>query len=151
MDAQSHPAMLIPPSPGSLRSSPGRHFAATLAWTMRSSVPSGGALDRVLMAGRFHRERCGCELVPVNWISLTAIFLVAAGGAHSQWHLRAPTLGLQQWVGWRAADTPPAGIPPANAVIIEPPLTRPSGIEEACGGIRSLVSCVLPVSSPPPG
>lgn len=83
------------------------------------------------------------RLIPLNWISLTALLL---------WPLVAPipegtysrlTLVLQQWVTGAVMDALQVlGVPARqHGNIIE--LARTTvGVEEACSGVRSLISCV---------
>jgi exosortase len=119
-------------------------FAATLAWShalvlfllavAMIAFLSGGL---VLLAD----ERV--RLVPFNWISLTALLL---------WLLVAPipdgtyarlTLGLQTWVTNNVMHVLHLlGIPARqHGNVIE--LARATvGVEEACSGVRSLISCV---------
>ncbi len=119
-------------------------LAASLAWShavvlfvLAASLCSFLAAALILLAD----ERV--RLVPFNWISLTAIFL---------WILVAPlpngtysrlTFALQGWVTSSVLHTLHLlGIPARqHGNIIE--LARTTvGIEEACSGIRSLLSCV---------
>ncbi len=120
-------------------------FAATLAWTHAVVCALlAGALVAFLMAGLFIVGDVRLRLVPVNWISLTAIFL---------WLLVAPipngtyarlTLGLQQWVAGSVLQTLHLlGIPARQHGNIIELANATVGIEEACSGIRSLVSCVF--------
>ena len=119
-------------------------FAATLAWShavvlflLAAALACllGGAL--ILLAG----ERV--RLVPFNWISVTAVLL---------WLLVAPipdgtysrlTLGLQNWVTTNVMNVLHLiGVPARqHGNVIE--LARTTvGVEEACSGVRSLISCV---------
>lgn len=119
-------------------------FAATLAWShavvlflLAASIVSllGGSL--VILAD--DRVR----VLPCNWISLTAILL---------WLLVAPipdgtyarlTLGLQSWVTGNVMNVLHFfGVPARqHGNVIE--LARTTvGVEEACSGVRSLLSCI---------
>jgi exosortase len=120
-------------------------FAATLAWTHAVvCVLLAGALVAFLLAGLLILSDIRLRLVPLNWISLTAIFL---------WLLVAPmpsgtyarvTLGLQHWVASSVLQTLHVlGIPARQHGNIIELATATVGIEEACSGIRSLVSCVF--------
>ena len=120
-------------------------FAATLAWTHAVvCVLLAAALASFLLAGLFILADVRLRLVPVNWISLTAIFL---------WLLSVPlptgtyarlTFGLQQWIAGSVLQTLHLlGVPARqHGNIIELAATT-VGVEEACSGIRSLVSCVF--------
>ena len=119
-------------------------FAATLAWShavvlflLAAALACllGGAL--ILLAG----ERV--RLVPLNWISVTAVLL---------WLLVAPipdgtysrlTLNLQNWVTSNVMNVLHLiGVPARqHGNVIE--LARTTvGVEEACSGVRSLISCI---------
>lgn len=100
-------------------------------------------LAATLLAGLFCLSTTRTPLVPLNWISLTAAGL---------WILSAPlpsgtyariTLELQGWVSGGVIDVLQfIGVPARqHGNIIE--LTRTTvGVEEACSGIRSLLSCI---------
>ncbi|HEX7631448.1 MAG TPA: exosortase/archaeosortase family protein, partial [Lacunisphaera sp.] len=120
-------------------------FAATLAWTHAVVYALlAAALASFLLAGLLILADVRLRLVPFNWISLTAILL---------WLLVAPlpdgtyarlTLGLQQWISGSVLHALHLlGIPARqHGNIIE--LARATvGVEEACSGIRSLLSCVF--------
>lgn len=120
-------------------------FAATLAWTHAMvSVLLAGALASFLLAGLFIFADVRLRLVPFNWISLTAIFL---------WVLAVPlpdgtyarlTLSLQQWVTGSVLQTLHLlGIPARQHGNVIELATTTVGVEEACSGIRSLISCVF--------
>ncbi len=119
-------------------------FAATLAWShavvlfllaVALGCLLGGGL--LLLAG----ERV--RLVPFNWISITAVLL---------WLLVAPipdgtyarlTLSLQNWVTSNVMNVLHLiGVPARqHGNVIE--LARTTvGVEEACSGVRSLISCI---------
>lgn len=118
-------------------------FAATLAWT--HAVPCvllAASLGGFLLAGLLLFADAGWRIVPFNWTSLTAISL---------WLLVSPipdgtyarlTLGLQHWVTGSVLNTLQLlGVPARqHGNIIELAATS-VGVEEACSGIRSLVSC----------
>lgn len=119
-------------------------FAATLAWNHSLVLMLlGAALVAFLLAGLLVLAREEVRALPLNWISLTAILL---------WPLVAPipdgtyarlTLGLQGWVTGAVMDALQViGVPARqHGNIIE--LARTTvGIEEACSGVRSLVSCI---------
>jgi len=96
-----------------------------------------------LLAGLFCLSTTRVPQVPLNWISVTAVGI---------WILSAPlpsgtyariTLELQSWVSGGVIDVLQfIGIPARqHGNIIE--LTRTTvGVEEACSGIRSLLSCL---------
>jgi exosortase len=119
-------------------------FAATLAWShavvlflLAAVLICFLAGGLILLAGDHLR------LVPVNWISVTAIML---------WLLVAPipdgtysrlTLGLQSWVTTNVMNVLHLiGVPARqHGNVIE--LARTTvGVEEACSGVRSLISCI---------
>lgn len=120
-------------------------FAATLAWThaLVSSLLAA-ALCSFLLTGLLILADARLRLVPFNWISLTAIFL---------WLLVAPlpdgtytrlTLGLQQWVTGSVLQTLHLlGVPARQHGNVIELATTTVGVEEACSGIRSLISCVF--------
>lgn len=120
-------------------------FAATLAWTHAMvCVVLAAALCCFLLAGLFILSDVRLRLFPLNWISLTAIFL---------WLLVSPlpdgtyarlTLGLQQWVTGSVLQTLHLlGIPARQHGNVIELATATVGVEEACSGIRSLISCVF--------
>ena len=120
-------------------------FAATLAWTHAVvCVLLAAALGCFLLAGLLIFADAGWRLVPFNWISLTAIFL---------WLLVSPipdgtyarlTLGLQHWVTGSVLDTLQLlGVPARQSGNVIELATTSVGVEEACSGIRSLISCVF--------
>ena len=119
-------------------------LAASLAWSHALVIfVLAGSLGCFLTGGLFLLADERVHVVPFNWISLTAIFL---------WMLVAPlphgtysriTLGLQGWVTGSVLHTLHLlGIPARqHGNIIE--LVRTTvGVEEACSGIRSLLSCI---------
>jgi len=120
-------------------------FTAALGWS-HALVGStlAGALVLILLAGLLVFASEPVRLVPFNWISFTAIFL---------WLLCAPippgtymrlTLGLQLWVTRSVLATLHLfGIAAIrNGNLIELAGTT-VGVEEACSGVRSLISCVF--------
>ncbi len=120
-------------------------FAATLAWTHAMvSCLLAAALGCFLFAGLLILADVRLRIVPFNWISLTAIFL---------WLLVAPlpdgtyarlTLGLQQWVTGSVLQTLHLlGVPARQHGNVIELATTTVGVEEACSGIRSLISCVF--------
>lgn len=119
-------------------------FAATLAWNHSVVLfLLSGALVSFLAAGLIVLAGENLRVLPLNWISLTALLL---------WPLVAPipegtyarlTLGLQNWVTGAVMEALQIlGVPARqHGNIIE--LARTTvGVEEACSGVRSLVSCV---------
>jgi exosortase len=120
-------------------------FAATLAWTHAMVCALlAASLVSFLFAGLLIIADVRVRLVPLNWVSLTAIFL---------WLLVAPvpdgtyarlTLGLQQWVtGSVLQALHLLGIPARQHGNVIELATTTVGVEEACSGIRSLISCVF--------
>jgi exosortase len=102
------------------------------------------ALVLILLAGWLVFASEPVRLVPFNWISFTAIFL---------WLLCAPippgtymrlTLGLQLWVTRSVLATLHlfgiAAIRDGNLIELAGSTV---GVEEACSGVRSLISCVF--------
>ena len=120
-------------------------YAASLGWTHALvNFMLTGALVLLLVAGLVGLGSLGSRLVQFNWSALAAIGL---------WLLCAPiphgtytrlTLGLQLWVSenvLRALHLLGIGAVRHGNVI---ELARGSvGVEEACSGVRSLVSCVF--------
>ena len=120
-------------------------FAATLAWTHALvSFLLATALGAFLLAGLLILADARLRLVPFNWVSLTAVFL---------WLLVAPlpdgtytrlTLALQQWVTGSVLQTLHLlGVPARQHGNVIELATTTVGVEEACSGIRSLISCVF--------
>ncbi|HYC69719.1 MAG TPA: exosortase/archaeosortase family protein [Opitutaceae bacterium] len=119
-------------------------LAASVGWS-HSVVLFVLGLTFCLQAGAGLLVLAGedARVVPVNWISLTAVFL---------WLLVAPlppgtyarlTLALQDWVTAGVLESLHLlGVPAQQrGNVIE--LARATvGVEEACSGIRSLLSCV---------
>lgn len=119
-------------------------LAASLAWTHALvSFVLAAALGCFLLGGLVILADERMRVLPFSWISLTAIFL---------WLLVSPlpsgtyarlTLGLQGWVTSAVLQALHLfGVPARqHGNIIE--LARTNvGIEEACSGIRSLLSCM---------
>lgn len=119
-------------------------FAATLAWSHAVVLfLLAAALACLLGGGLIMLADERVRLVPLNWISLTAVLL---------WLLVAPipdgtysrlTLGLQGWVTSNVMNVLHlVGVPARqHGNVIE--LARTTvGVEEACSGVRSLISCV---------
>lgn len=119
-------------------------FAATLAWSHAVVLfLLAAALVCLLGGGLLLLADARLRLVPLNWISLTAVLL---------WLLVAPipdgtysrlTLGLQTWVTTNVMNVLHLiGVPARqHGNVIE--LARTTvGVEEACSGVRSLISCV---------
>jgi exosortase len=120
-------------------------FTAALAWSHALvGFMLACALVLILLAGWLVFASEPVRLVPFNWISFTAIFL---------WLLCAPippgtymrlTLGLQLWVTRSVLATLHlfgiAAIRDGNLIELAGSTV---GVEEACSGVRSLVSCVF--------
>jgi exosortase len=119
-------------------------LAASVAWTHALVLfVLGASLCCFLLAGLLVLSDNRVRAVPFNWISFTAVFL---------WLLVAPlpngtyariTLGLQTGVTGTVFHTLHLlGIPAQqHGNMIE--LARTTvGVEEACSGIRSLLSCI---------
>lgn len=119
-------------------------LAASVAWNHALVLfVLGASLCSFLLAGGLILSDDDVRLLPFNWISFTAIFL---------WLLVAPlpngtyariTLGLQSGVTGAVFHTLHVlGIPAQqHGNVIE--LARTTvGVEEACSGIRSLLSCI---------
>ncbi|HTQ31086.1 MAG TPA: exosortase/archaeosortase family protein [Opitutaceae bacterium] len=120
-------------------------FAAALAWSHALvDFMLATALVLLLLAGWLAFAAEPARFVPFNWIAFTAIFL---------WLLCAPippgtymrlTLGLQLWVTRSVLATLHLlGIPAArngNLIVLG---NTTVGVEEACSGVRSLISCVF--------
>ncbi len=120
-------------------------FAASLAWTHAVvCVFLAAALACFLLAGLLILADARLRVVPFNWISLTAILV---------WLLVTPlplgtytrvTLGLQGWVTGGVLQTLHLlGVPARQHGNIIELATTTVGVEEACSGIRSLISCVF--------
>jgi exosortase len=120
-------------------------FAATLFWTHALvSCLLAVSLGSFLLAGLLILADARLRIVPLNWVSLTAIFL---------WLLVAPlpdgtytrlTLALQHWVTGSVLETLHLlGIPARQHGNVIELATTTVGVEEACSGIRSLISCVF--------
>jgi exosortase len=120
-------------------------LAATLAWSHAVVLfLLAAALCCLLASGLLLLADERLRLVPINWISVTAILL---------WLLVAPipdgtysrlTLGLQGWVTTNVMNVLHViGVPARqHGNVIE--LARTTvGVEEACSGVRSLISCVF--------
>jgi len=120
-------------------------FTAALDWSHALvDFTLALALVLLLLAGLLVFASEPVRLVPVNWISFTAIVL---------WLLCAPippgtymrlTLGLQLWVTRSVLATlhlfGVAAIRDGNLIELA---STTIGVEEACSGVRSLVSCVF--------
>lgn len=119
-------------------------FAASLTWSHALVLfLLAGALGCLLLGGLVILAGDRVRVLPFNWISLTAIFL---------WILVAPvpdgtysrlTLGLQGWVTDGVMQVLQfLGVPARqHGNVIE--LARTTvGVEEACSGVRSLISCL---------
>jgi exosortase len=120
-------------------------FTAALDWSHALvGFTLACALVLILLAGWLAFASEPVRLVPFNWISFTAIFL---------WLLCAPippgtymrlTLGLQLWVTRSVLATLHlfgiAAIRDGNLIELAGSTV---GVEEACSGVRSLISCVF--------
>jgi len=120
-------------------------FTAALDWSHALvGFTLALALVLILLAGWLVFASEPVRLVPFNWISFTAIFL---------WLLCAPippgtymrlTLGLQLWVTRSVLSTlhlfGVAAIRDGNLIELAGSTV---GVEEACSGVRSLISCVF--------
>jgi exosortase len=120
-------------------------FAATLAWnhalvcTLLAATLAG-----FLFAGLLLFADTRVRLVPLNWTAASAVFL---------WLLAVPlpdgtyarlTLGLQHWVTGSVLHTLHLlGVPARQHGNIIELATATVGVEEACSGIRSLISCLF--------
>ncbi|MBL9215523.1 MAG: exosortase/archaeosortase family protein [Opitutaceae bacterium] len=119
-------------------------FAASLGWTHAVvCVLLAGTLGGFLFSGLLVLADERVRVLPFNWVSLTAIFL---------WLLVAPlpdgtyarvTLSLQGWVTGGVLETLHfLGIPARQHGNIIELASTSVGVEEACSGIRSLISCL---------
>ncbi len=119
-------------------------FAATLAWSHAVVLfLLSAALACLLGGGLLVLADERVRVLPLNWLSVTAVLL---------WLLVAPipdgtysrlTLGLQNWVTTHVMNVLHLlGVPARqHGNVIE--LARTTvGVEEACSGVRSLISCV---------
>lgn len=120
-------------------------YAASLGWTHALvSFMLTGALVLLLVAGLVALGSSGSRLVQFNWSALAAsgLWLLCAPIPHGTY--TRLTLGLQLWVSQnvlRALHLLGIGAVRHGNVI---ELARGSvGVEEACSGVRSLVSCVF--------
>jgi len=119
-------------------------FAAAIEWGHPLVLfLSGGCVAGALTAAWLITATRSVRIVPFNWIIFVAILLWLLSvplppGTYSQL-----TLGLQLWVSDRVLQSLHLlGIPAMqNGNIIE--LARTTvGVEEACSGVRSLLSCI---------
>ncbi len=119
-------------------------LAASIAWTHALvSFVLAASLCCYLFGGLLILADERLRVLPFNWISLTAIFL---------WLLVTPlpngtytrlTLGLQGWVTGAVLHTLQLlGVPAMRHGNMIELATTTVGVEEACSGIRSLLSCV---------
>ena len=119
-------------------------LAASVSWSHDLvNFALSSSLCLFLFAGLLILASDSVRLVPFNWISLTAIllWLLAAPLPHGT-YMRL-TLQLQSWVTSNVLHTLHLFGVPARQTgnVIE--LARASvGVEEACSGIRSLLSCL---------
>ncbi|WP_438483508.1 exosortase/archaeosortase family protein [Oleiharenicola lentus] len=119
-------------------------LAASVAWTHSLvSFVLGASLCAFLFGGLVILSGERVRAVPFNWISLTAILLWLLVSPLPQGTYARLTLGLQSWVTSSVLHTLHLlGIPARqHGNVIELALTT-VGVEEACSGIRSLLSCI---------
>lgn len=103
---------------------------------------STAALSSLLLAGLVVLAGSETRLIPFNWISVTAV---------CSWVLVSPlppgtyttlTVGLQSWVSTAVVNALQLlGIPALQRGNIIELATTSVGVEEACSGVRSLLSC----------
>ncbi|HTL68237.1 MAG TPA: exosortase/archaeosortase family protein [Lacunisphaera sp.] len=119
-------------------------IAASLAWSHALVLfLLGAALAAFLFSGLLLLADDSERLVPFNWVSLTAILLFVLVAPLPSGTYARITLALQHWVTGSVMDTLHLiGIPARqHGNVIE--LARTTvGVEEACSGIRSLLSCI---------
>lgn len=120
-------------------------FAATLAWTHAMvCLLLALALASFLLGGLLLLADTRMRLVPFNWISLTAVFLWVLASPLPDGTYARLTLGLQQWVTGSVLSTLHLlGVPARQHGNLIELATTTVGVEEACSGIRSLLSCVF--------
>jgi len=120
-------------------------FAATLAWTHAMvCMLLALALACFLVAGLLILADRGLRLVPFNWISLTAVFLWVLVSPVPDGTYARLTLGLQHWVTGSVLETLHLlGVPARQHGNLIELANTTVGVEEACSGIRSLISCVF--------
>jgi len=120
-------------------------FAASLAWSHALVLfLLAGALACFLLAGLFILADARLRIIPFNWINFTAIFLwvlvvPVPNGTYSRL-----TMGLQGLVTNGVMNVLQFLAVPArqHGNLIELAHTT-VGVEEACSGVRSLISCVF--------
>jgi exosortase len=119
-------------------------FAASLGWNHSVVLfLLAGALGAFLAAGGTILADERVQWLPMNWISLTALLLWPLVAPIPQGTYARLTFSLQTWVTGSVMDTLQIlGVPARqHGNIIE--LARTTvGVEEACSGVRSLISCV---------
>lgn len=119
-------------------------LAASISWSHDLvNFTLAASVSLFLFAGLLVLSADTVRLVPLNWISVSAIFL---------WLLVAPlphgtymrlTLQLQEWVTSGVIQVLHLiGVPARQTGNVIHLATASVGVEEACSGIRSLVSCV---------
>lgn len=120
-------------------------FAATLAWTHAMVCALlAVALASFLLAGLLILADVRLRLVPLNWISLTAILLWVMVAPMPDGTYARLTLGLQHWISGSVLQALHLlGIPARQHGNVIELATTTVGVEEACSGIRSLVSCIF--------
>jgi exosortase len=119
-------------------------LAASVAWTHALVIfVLGASLVCFLFGGLLllADERIG--VVPFNWISFTAIFLWLLASPIPNGTYARLTLELQRGVTGGVLHTLQLfGIPARQHGNILELATTTVGVEEACSGIRSLISCI---------
>jgi exosortase len=119
-------------------------FAASLGWNHSVVLfLLAGALGALLAAGGLVLADDRVRWLPLNWISVTALLLWPLVAPIPQGTYARLTYSLQGWVTDSVMGTLQIlGVPARqHGNIIE--LARTTvGVEEACSGVRSLISCV---------
>ena len=120
-------------------------FAASLAWTHALvSVLLGASLVFFLFSGLLILADERWRIVPLNWISVVAVFFWLLVTPMPDGTYARVTFALQGWVTSSVLHTLQIlGVPARqHGNVIE--LARTTvGVEEACSGIRSLLSCIF--------
>lgn len=119
-------------------------FAASLGWSHALVLfLVATVLACFLTAGLLITSDARTPIIPFNWISVTAIFLWVLVSPMPDGSYARLTLSLQNWVtGGVMNFLQFFGVPARqHGNVIE--LARTTvGVEEACSGVRSLISCV---------
>ena len=120
-------------------------IAATLAWTHAVACSLlAASLGCFLFAGLLILADERWRLVPFNWISLTAILMWLLVSPMPNGTYTRITLGLQQWVTGSVLNALQVlGVPARQQGNIIELAATSVGVEEACSGIRSLISCTF--------